>query len=306
MKKILLILTVLFSFSVFSQKQTNGKIYIEHPAIDVVNEFNKAYISGDLDKLRELVTDDVKVWRLRNRESNGLNWILGTSNYLSKNFINFDIKHYGGAYPDVFEYKQDDIVDVKTYEFLTGYDKNTGVSLDMPRYGTYRMTAKGDKIQTIWINDDEILWQKNADAYGTSKNGVIYKDHPLVTKVRLLYQSYKTADVDEIKSHYTENTRFYNVMNSGIDEFKTLEEEFAQFDQYMETFEIMNIRESGFPDVLDYEGDGAVVISWVEMTFKNKKSGNIGTILQHIQHSFNEEGEIVREDYYFNPAQLPQ
>ena len=52
MKKILLILTFLFSFSVFSQKQTNGKIYIEHPAIDVVNEFNKAYISGDLDKLR--------------------------------------------------------------------------------------------------------------------------------------------------------------------------------------------------------------------------------------------------------------
>ena len=28
---------------------------------------------------------------------------------LSKNFINFDIKHYGGAYPDVFEYKQDEI-----------------------------------------------------------------------------------------------------------------------------------------------------------------------------------------------------
>ena len=127
---------------------------------------------------------------------------------MSKNFINFDIKHYGGAYPDVFEYKQDDIVDVKTYEFLTGYDKNTGVSLDMPRYGTYRMTAKGDKIQTIWINDDEILWQKNADAYGTSKNGVIYKDHPLVTKVRLLYQSYKTADVDKIKSHYTETVSY--------------------------------------------------------------------------------------------------
>ena len=57
---------------------------------------------------------------------------------------------------------------------------------------------------------------------------------------------------------------------------------------------------------MDYEGEGAVVISWIEMTFKNKKSGNIGTILQHIQHSFNDEGEIVREDYYFNPAQLPQ
>ena len=37
------------------------------------------------------------------------------------------------------------------------------------------------------------------------------------------------------------------------------------------------------------------------MTFKNRKSGNIATLLQHIQHYFNEEGEIVREDYYFNP-----
>ena len=201
MKKILLILTVLFSFSVFSQKQTNGKIYIEHPAIDVVNQFNEAYISGDLDKLRELVTDDVKVWTLRNREANGLNWILGTSNYLSKNLINFEIKHYGAAYPDVFEYKQDDVVDVKTYELLTGYDKNTGLDLNMPRYGTYRMTAKGDRIQTLWINDDQILWQKNWDAYETTENGVIYKDHPLVTKVRLLYQSYKTGDVEKIKAN---------------------------------------------------------------------------------------------------------
>ena len=35
--------------------------------------------------------------------------------------------------------------------------------------------------------------------------------------------------------------------------------------------EIVDIREYGFPDVLDYEGDGAVVISWWVMDFKNKK-----------------------------------
>ena len=72
------------------------------------------------------------------------------------------------------------------------------------------------------------------------------------------------------------------------------------------TIDIEVAAESGFPDVLDYDGDGAVVISWVEMTFRNRKSGNTNTILQHIQHWFNEDGEIVREDYYFNPAQLPQ
>ncbi len=297
---------MIFSITVFSQKESNGKLYIEHPAIEIVNQFNEAYVSGDLDKLKELVTDNFQVLTLRNRESNDINWILGTSNYLSKNIVDLEIKHYGGSYPDVLEYKQDGIVDVKTYEWLTGYDKNTGLDLNMPRYATYRMNEKGDKIAGVWINDDEILWQKNWDAYETNENGVIYKDHPLVSKVRLLYQSYKTGDVEKIKANYTENTIFYDVMNSGIDEFKTLEEEFAQFDQYMEVFELVDIRESGYPDVLDYSGDGVVVISWADFTFRNKKSGNTKTISQHIQHWFNEEGEIVREDYYFNPAQLPQ
>ena len=306
MKKILLLITILTSSVVLSQKEANGKIYIKHPAIEVVNQFNEAYVSGDLDKLRELVTEDIKVRTLRNRESNGINWILGTSNYLSKNIKNFEIKHYGTAYPDVLHYKQEDVVDVKTYEWLTGYDMNTGLDLNMPRYGTYRMNKSGDKIAFIWVNDDEFLWQKNWDAYDTKKNGVIYKDHPYVTKVRLLYQAYKTGDVDEIKSHYTENTRFYNVMNSGIDEFKSLEEEFEQFNDYMEIYELMDIRESGFPDVLDYDGEGAVVISWAVLVMKNKKSGNIKRVMQHIQHSFNDKGEIVREDYYFNPSQLPE
>ena len=306
MKKLLLVFTMIFSVAVFSQKESNGKLYIEHPAIEIVNQFNEAYTSGDLDKLKELVTENFQVRTLKDRKSNDVNWILGTSNYLSKNIVDLEIKHYGGSYPDVLEYKQDGIVDVKTYEWLTGYDKNTGLDINMPRYATYRMNAKGDKVAGLWINDDETLWQKNWDAYETTENGVIYKDHPLVSKVRLLYQSYKTGDVEKIKANYTENTIFYDVMNSEIDEFKTLEEEFAQFDEYMEVFEIVNIRESGFPDVLDYSGDGAVVISWADFTFKNKKSGNTKTISQHIQHWFNEEGEIVREYYYFNPAQLPQ
>jgi hypothetical protein len=29
-------------------------------------------------------------------------------------------------------------------------------------------------------------------------------------------------------------------------------------------------------------------------------------IMQHLHHSFNENGDIVREDYYFNPASLPK
>ena len=305
MKKHIIYLFVLcFSFS-FSQKKNNGKLYIEHPAMDVVDQFNKAFVSGDLETMKLLVSDDFRWYTLSMREPGTLQQLLNRSNYLSKNVINFDIKHYGGAYPDALEYKKDDVLEVMTYTWMSGYDRNTGVELDMPRYVNFRINDDG-KISRMNVMDDQALWTKAYQAWDTRANGVIYKDHPLVTKVRLMMRDYETQDVEKIKSNYTENTRFYDVMNSPVDEFKSLEEEFAQFNDYMEVFELVNIRESGYPDVLDYEGNGAVVISWWEMTLRNKKSGKTNTIMQHIQHSFNEKGEIVREDYYFNPAQLPK
>ena len=305
MKKHIIYLFVLcFSFS-FSQKKNNGKLYIEHPAMDVVEQFNKAFVSGDLEIMKSLVSDDFRWYTLSMREPGTLQQLLNRSNYLSKNVVNFDIKHYGGAYPDALEYKKDDVLEVMTYTWMSGYDRNTGVELDMPRYVNFRINDDG-KISRMNVMDDQALWTKAYQAWDTRANGVIYKDHPLVTKVRLMMRDYETQDVEKIKSNYTENTRFYDVMNSSVDEFKSLEEEFAQFNDYMEVFELVNIRESGYPDVLDYEGNGAVVISWWEMTLRNKKSGKTNTIMQHIQHSFNEKGEIVREDYYFNPAQLPK
>ena len=305
MKKHIIYLFVLcFSFS-FSQKKNNGKLYIEHPAMDVVEQFNKAFVSGDLETMKSLVSDDFRWYTLSMREPGTLQQLLNRSNYLSKNVVNFDIKHYGGAYPDALEYKKDDVLEVMTYTWMSGYDRNTGVELDMPRYVNFRINDNG-KISRMNVMDDQALWTKAYQAWDTRANGVIYKDHPLVTKVRLMMRDYETQNVEKIKSNYTENTRFYDVMNSPVDEFKSLEEEFAQFNDYMEVFELVNIRESGYPDVLDYEGNGAVVISWWEMTLRNKKSGKTNTILQHIQHSFNEKGEIVREDYYFNPAQLPK
>ena len=305
MKKHIIYLFVLcFSLS-FSQKKNNGKLYIEHPAMDVVDQFNKAFVSGDLETMKLLVSDDFRWYTLSMREPGTLQQLLNRSNYLSKNVVNFDIKHYGGAYPDALEYKKDDVLEVMTYTWMSGYDRNTGVELDMPRYVNFRINDDG-KINRMNVMDDQALWTKAYQAWDTRANGVIYKDHPLVTKVRLMMRDYETQDVEKIKSNYTENTRFYDVMNSPVDEFKSLEEEFAQFNDYMEVFELVNIRESGYPDVLDYEGNGAVVISWWEMTLRNKKSGKTNTIMQHIQHSFNEKGEIVREDYYFNPAQLPK
>ena len=307
MKNLIQIIMMLFVVTSFSQKKANGKIYIEHPALEIAKKFDKAFVKGDLETIKSLVAEDF-VWRNGSmRGTRGtLQQLLNRSSYLSKNIVNFEISHRGTAYPDAFEYKEDKSVDVKTYTWLTGYDKNTGVELNMPRNSNFRMSEDGKKIAWMSVMDDQLLWNKAYDAYETKKNGILYKDHSYISKVRLLIQAYQAMDFEKVKSIYNESTRFYDVMNSGIDEFKTLEEEFSSIDEYMNKYEILDIRESGFPDALDYEGNGAVVISWWVFTFKNKKSGNISRIMQHMHHSFNENGDIVREDYYFNPASLPQ
>ena len=68
MKKHIIYLFVLcFSFS-FSQKKNNGKLYIEHPAMDVVEQFNEAFVSGDLETMKSLVSDDFRWYTLSMRE----------------------------------------------------------------------------------------------------------------------------------------------------------------------------------------------------------------------------------------------
>ena len=62
MKKILFLSLIFFISTSISlaQKNNNGKVYDEHPAIDIVNKFGKAWISGDTETLKRLVGDGFK------------------------------------------------------------------------------------------------------------------------------------------------------------------------------------------------------------------------------------------------------
>ena len=46
------VLLLMIPFLVMSQKEKNGKVYKNHPAIAIVNQFNKAYVDGDVETLR--------------------------------------------------------------------------------------------------------------------------------------------------------------------------------------------------------------------------------------------------------------
>ncbi len=291
------------------QKKKSGTIYEEHPAISIVDQFHKAFVAGDEETLRSLVTDDFKWWpqnRMQPKRKE-LDELIGRSNYFSKNMINFSIEDRGKAYSDAMEFKGGDGVFVYTYKVLKGIDKNTGYRLQMPRDETFYLTKDGKKIQWIAVSDSQLKWQKAYDAYGTRKNGVIYKDHPMIAKARLLYAYIHTGDLEAMRALYADNARISDAMNTELDSSISPDEEIANLKEFYKNYEVLNVTESGYPDLFEYEGtENKTIISWWDLTVKNKKSGNIKKSTQHSQIVVNKEGLIIQELYYYNPAQLPK
>ena len=56
MKK-LLISFLLVPMVILGQKNNNGKVYDKHPAIDIVDQFTQAWISGDTETLKSLTAE---------------------------------------------------------------------------------------------------------------------------------------------------------------------------------------------------------------------------------------------------------
>lgn len=305
MKKILLIL-ILFPIIGISQKKNNGKVFDKHPAIDIAEKFNKAYEQGDIAILKSLVSKDFKMWNSMSNNPNNkacdINNLVGQSTYINNNFVDISLKNRGASYPDAIEYKKDGL-HVVTYQVLTAWDKNNGFKLKTPRNSTFIFDKSGEKIRLLLWSDNQAAWNKWSLSRETIKNGTIYKDHPNIGTVRQIYYNLEHGDMEATFKDFSKKARIYD--SNLIDKnFKTLDEHIENVKNIFSQFDIVSLDEVGYPDYLDYEGNGGVTLTWMKFTLKDKKSGEIKVMPVHSQMSFNQEGNIVREDVYYNASLL--
>ena len=70
MKNLYFLTLLLLALNFQAQKKNvNGKIYDKHPAINVANAFTEAFVSGDVEKIKNLVTDDFGWWAKNEMET---------------------------------------------------------------------------------------------------------------------------------------------------------------------------------------------------------------------------------------------
>ncbi|MCH1418324.1 MAG: hypothetical protein L7U68_07240 [Flavobacteriaceae bacterium] len=305
MKKSLLALLML-PLILWGQKNNNGKVFDKHPAIDIVDQFTAAWLSGDTETLKNLTGEGFKMGSSMNNNPNykggDINNLLGQSSWMSNNFVNISLKDRGQAYPDAIEYMRSGLF-VQTFQEFIAWDKNNGFKIRTPFNATFVFDKKGEKIVRFWWSDNQAAWQKWNLSRQTIKNGTIYKDHPYIWKVRQIWYNLAQGNLDKVWKDFTPNARI-NDANSIDQEAKSLKEHQAYVGEVFSQFEFVSIDEVGYPDYIDYEGNGGVVLAWYNMTLKSKKTNKNIVIKFHSQHDFNEEGMIVLETLYYNDRLL--
>ncbi len=303
---------MMFTIITYSQKEKNGTIYKEHPAINAVENMMQAlFVEGDSTKAGSYLAADFRSFsgNSTNPDAKGRDrsWFLGAAAWFKKNIAYVSLERSPGAYPDALQYKDDDDGDeglwVQTWDHFKGVHKVTGVKLDMPIHRMFKLN-KENKIRLMFTYDNDRPWIENGQSFVERENGTLYNHHEYINKVRRMVHAYANNDMEVAYSFYADNVRFRNIhMPAG--QSLTLEESKAQDVKFKENFTITSIDIRGYPDYLHYEiRNSKVVQSWWNVRLIRKADDKKLVVPLFFIHDFNDEGMITQETAYFSAQML--
>ena len=310
MKKIISIVLLMAVCITYAQKKTNGTIYVEHPAIVTVENFTKAFVSGDADKVSSFLADDFKSYdgtsTNKNDKGEDKDSYVKSVKFWKDNIDYLSISRSQGSYPDALEYKdanQKDLVWVQTWEDVKGVHNKTGVKIDMPMHRLYTVD-KNNKIKTMISYSSSSIGDEIGSSYADRKNGEIYNHHEYINSVRKMIYAFENKDFEKAYSFYDEKARFID-NNAPVGNSISLTEQKASDQKFLEKFDIISIDVSGYPDYLHYEmGNMSVVQSW--WTYRlirksDKKKINLSVLFLD---NFDDKGKITSENSYYSDNML--
>ncbi|SMG26149.1 nuclear transport factor 2-like protein [Arenibacter troitsensis] len=300
MKKSIITALLLVVALGYSQKKKNGTIFLEHPAIEVVNEMMAAFVAGDQEKVGTYLADDFKAYNgfSTDKDDKGTTKeeFLGQVKFWNENVSYLSMEPTKGAYPDALEYKESGVW-VQTWDHLKGMHNATGVKLDMPYHRLYKLN-KENKISTlISYFDNEVIWEVRR-SFGDRQNGIIYNHHDNINTVRKLMYAFEFNDLDAFYSYFAEDAKFYSLeLPDG--ESLNLDEVKERNKKLLETYSFDSIDETGYPDYMEYDmQDAKVVQSWWKFRLTRKSDGKKFILPAFYLHDFNDEGKIMRSIAY--------
>ena len=309
MKIKLTLLTLALCTGLFAQKKKNGTIYIEHPAIDVVNQMYEAVNTKDSLKLASLIADDFKGYSgdEMNKDAEATTkeeFLQNVSAWQTYNRY-FAINQSDNGYPDAVEYKDEtfsSVTWVYAWEKMTGIGGTTGVKFNQPRHVQYGVTDK-NQIVFVRIYQNQIPFTESWRSQRELKDGQIYSHHPNINTVRKALHALEFNDMDAYYEAFTDTAQFDGLFNDwdndplNKEDFKALQMDFLA-SYTVNSFDCAWIKYYEFDSQRDY------VQSWWRVSLTRKSDKKVTVIPVMFNHRFNDEGKIVRQNELWNQAKL--
>lgn len=310
MKKFFSMVLLIAVCITYAQKKTNGTIYVEHPAINVVEAMTQAYVKGDADKVASFLTDDFKSYNgvSSNKDDKGSDKaaFLNEVKFWKENIDYLSIKKSEGAYPDALEYKEadnKDVVWVQTWDDLKGVHNKTGVKIDTPLHRLF-VVDKNNKIKTIIRYRNSSVFDEIGDSFNDRENGTIYNHHENINSVRKMIYAFENKDFDKAYSFYDEKATFSDI-NMPVGKSITLAEQKVNDQKLFEKYDLTSIDMEGYPDYLHYEmGDARVVQSWWNFRLTRKSDKKKIVLPIFFIDNFDDKGKIISEIAYYSEKLL--
>lgn len=306
MKKVTLLTFMLIMALGYSQKKKNGTVYLEHPALDAVDQMQQAWMAGDADKVATYLSDDFKSYYGSNvnkdRKGQEKENFLKQVKSLPENLSYVSLQPSQGAFPDAIEYKDGDIW-VQTWDHMKAIHNKTGVKLDMPFHRLYKLDEKGKINILINYYENRMFWEIG-ESYSDRENGTIYNHHDNINSVRRMMGAFENADFETAYSYFDDDCRF-NSLELPDGETMSLEEVKERNKKMWEAYDFNSIDVVGYPDYLEYDlRDGRVVQSWWKFRMTRKSDGKKFIVPAMYTHNFNEDGKIVGSNAYVSTKVL--
>ena len=309
MKIKLTLLTLALCTGLFAQKKKNGTIYIEHPAIDVVNQMYEAVNTKDSLKLASLIADDFKGYSgdEMNKDAEAATkeeFLQNVSAWQTYNRY-FTINQSDNGYPDAVEYKDEtfsSVTWVYAWEKMTGVGGTTGVKFSQPRHVQYGVTDKNQIVfARIYQNQGPFTesWRSQREL----KDGQIYSHHPNINTVRKALHAIEFNDMDAYYEAFTDTAQFDGLFNDWDNDPLNKEEIKALQKDFLATYTI-NSFDCAWIKYYEFDSQRDYVQSWWRVSLTRKSDKKVTVIPVMFNHRFNDEGKIVRQNELWNQAKL--
>ena len=303
-----LIVVLMVCISLNAQKKKNGTIFIEHPAFDVVENLHSAMNSNDSDALSKIIADDFRgvAGDQMNKDAKPQTKAQFIQQVKNNHEISkyFNIRQSSNGYPDAVEYKDENFSGtwVYSWEYFTAVGGTTGIDYSQPRHTQY-VVNKDNQIAFARYYLNQYPYSQTSNSQMEMKDGDVYSHHSNINTVRRFVKAFQYNDDENLFVDFAENVNVNGLFNDWGSDPMNLDGLKSGFKTFKSNYKINSV-DNMWIKFFKIESDSNFVQSWWRFSVTRKKDGKEIVFPVMFNHTFNDDGKIVRHWESWNEAKL--